>query len=400
MTPFKLSSRLESVRPSATVAITTRAAELKAAGVDILSFSVGEPDFDTPEPIRAAAHRAIDSGATRYTAARGIAELREAVCEDSLRRRGVEHTAEEVVVSVGAKHGLFNLALALYEPGDEVIIPAPYWVSYPEHARLVGAEGVIVETREEDGFLLTAEGLEAAITPKTKALVLCSPSNPTGAAYDSDALRSLADVASRHSFWIIVDEIYGQLVYGGFQQKSILQIAPELKDRIIIVDGVSKAYAMTGWRIGWILAPAFVAKACDILQGQSTTNPATVAQFAALEALRGDQASVARMRVAFERRRALIVDGLNAIDGFRCRMPEGAFYAFVNVSQLLGRQVRGGVIGNDLELASYLLEEAGCAVVPGTAFGAPGHLRLSYAVSEAQIEAGLARIAHAVEKLG
>ena len=392
-----VAERLSAVKPSATVAVAQRARELKAQGIDVLSFSVGEPDFDTPEHIREAAKKAIDSGATRYTAARGVPELREAICEVSAKRRaGVTYTPAECVVSVGAKH----LALALYDPGDEIIIPAPYWVSYPEQVRLAGATPVIVQTTEADGFRMTPDALRAAITSKTKALILCSPSNPTGAAYTGEQLRALADVAAEHNFWIIVDEIYGQLIYGDFDQKSIVEVAPELKDHIIIVDGVSKTFAMTGWRIGWMLGPEYVTKACDKIQGQATTNPSAVAQQAAIAALRGPWDPMEAMRAAFEERRSIIVDGLNAIDGISCRLPEGAFYAFANVQDLIGKQAAGKTLENDIELAGYLLEEARCAVVPGTAFGAPGFVRISYAASNDMIREGLSRIGEAVSKLG
>ena len=392
--------RLSAVKPSATVAVAQRARELKAQGIDVLSFSVGEPDFDTPAHIREAAKRAIDAGATRYTAARGILELRQAICDASSERRsGVSYDPSEVVVSVGAKHTLFNLALALYDPGDEILIPAPYWVSYPEQVRLAGADPVIVETTEADGFRMTPDALRSALTARTKALLLCSPSNPTGAAYTAEQLRALADVAVERDLWVIVDEIYGQLVYGGFQQKSIVEVAPELKDRIIIVDGVSKTFAMTGWRIGWMLGPEQVAKACDKIQGQATTNPSSVAQHAALAALRGPWEPMEAMRQAFEARRSIILDGLNAIEGIRCRVPEGAFYAFANVQALLGKVGAGKMLESDLDLAGYLLEEARCAVVPGTAFGAPGFVRISYAASNDMIREGLSRIGEAVAKL-
>jgi len=395
-----VAERLSAVKPSATVAVAQRARELKAQGIDVLSFSVGEPDFDTPAFIREAAKEAIDAGATRYTTARGIVELREAICEASAKRRsGVEYKPSEVVVSVGAKHTLFNLALALYDEGDEVLIPAPYWVSYPEQVRLVGATPVIVETTEQEGFRMTPEALRAAVTPKTKALVLCSPSNPTGAAYSGDQLRALADVAAEGDYWIIVDEIYGQLVYGGFEQKSIIEVAPELRDRIVIVDGVSKTFAMTGWRIGWMLAPEYVGKACDKIQGQATTNPTAAAQYAAIAALRGPAEPIEEMRSAFEARRSIIVDGLNAIDGISCQLPEGAFYAFANVQELIGKEAAGKKLETDIDVASYLLEEARCAVVPGTAFGAPGFLRISYAAANDTIREGLRRIAEAVAKL-
>ncbi len=393
--------RLSAVKPSATVAVAQRARELKAQGIDVLSFSVGEPDFDTPAHIRDAAKQAIDQGATRYTAARGIVELREAICQTSAKRRGgISHEPADVVVSIGAKHTLFNLALALYDEGDEVLIPAPYWVSYPEQVRLAGATPVIVQTTEAAGFRMTPDALRAAITSKTKALLLCSPSNPTGAAYSGEQLRELADVAAKQNFWIIVDEIYGQLVYGGFEQKSILEIAPELRDRIIIVDGVSKTFAMTGWRIGWMLAPEYVAKACDKIQGQATTNPTAVAQYAALAALKGPWAPMEAMRKAFEERRGIIIEGLNAIDGISCRLPEGAFYAFASVKGLIGRRAGDQTLETDIDVASYLLEEARCAVVPGTAFGAPGFVRISYAASNDVIREGLKRIGEAVAKLG
>jgi len=395
-----VAQRLSVVKPSATVAVAQRARELKAQGIDVLSFSVGEPDFDTPAHIREAAKKAIDSGATRYTAARGTVELREAICDASAKRRaGVTYKPSEVVVSVGAKHTLFNLALALYDEGDDVLIPAPYWVSYPEQVRLAGANPVIVQTTEEEGFRMTPEALRAAITPKTKALILCSPSNPTGSAYTGEQLRALADVAAAHNFWIIVDEIYGQLVYGDFDQKSIVEVAPELKDRIIIVDGVSKTFAMTGWRIGWMFAPEYVTKACEKIQSQATTNPSSVAQHAAIAALRGPSEPMEEMRQAFEARRSIIVEGLNAIDGISCGVPDGAFYAFANVQPLIGKQGGGKTLETDIDVAGYLLEEARCAVVPGTAFGAPGFLRISYAASNEMIREGLSRIADAVGKL-
>lgn len=395
-----VAQRLSAVKPSATVAVAQRARELKAQGIDVLSFSVGEPDFDTPAHVREAAKKAIDEGATRYTAARGTIELREAICEASNERRsGVTYDPSEVVVSVGAKHTLFNLALALYDPGDDVLIPAPYWVSYPEQVRLAEANPIIVETSEADGFRMSPDMLREAITPKTKALLLCSPSNPTGAAYSGEQLRALADVAAEHDFWIIVDEIYGQLVYGGFEQKSIVEVAPDLKERIIIVDGVSKTFAMTGWRIGWMLGPEYVTKACEKIQSQATTNPSSIAQRAATAALLGPWEPMEEMRRAFEERRSIIVDGLNAIDGIRCGLPEGAFYAFANVQDLIGKKGGEKTLENDIDLAGYFLEEARCAVVPGTAFGAPGFVRISYAASNEMIREGLSRIGEAVAKL-
>lgn len=394
-----LGRRLDVVKPSATVAIATKAREMKASGVDVLSFSVGEPDFDTPAHIRARAAVAIEEGATRYTAAKGMPALVDAIRSASQRRRGVSHEASEVIVSVGAKHTLFNLAMALFDPGDEVLIPAPYWVSYPEQVRIAGAEPITLVTEESDGFRLDPKVLKAALTSKTKALILCSPSNPTGGAYRREDLRALADVLAASDCWIIVDEIYAELVYEGFDQASILEVAPELRDRIIIVDGVSKTYAMTGWRIGWALGPAHVVGACAKLQSQSTTNPTTVAQHAAVAALNGPQDCIEEMKTAFLARRDRVVAGLNAIEGITCRVPDGAFYVFPNVSGVLGKSSDSGVIDTDLALCSYLLDAARCALVPGTAFGAPGFARFSYATSMEQIDEGVRRIGEAIAAL-
>ncbi len=359
----------------------------------MIGFGVGEPDFDTPAHILEATQRALVDGHTRYTSVRGIAPLREAICEDSAARRGgVRHGPQEVVVSVGAKHSLFNLCFALLGPGDEALVPTPCWVSYPEQCELAGATAVLVETRAEDGFKLTPQQLTNALSPRTRAMFLCSPCNPTGSAYSADELAGLAEVARAHDFWIIVDEIYATLVYGDFAQRSILEVAPDLRERIIIVDGVSKRFAMTGFRIGWMLAPAAVASACEVIQSQTTTSAATMCQYAALAALRGPMEPVEQMRRSFERRRTLAVSGLNALPGVRCRMPEGAFYAFFDVSSFIGREVSGRQIDDDVQLAELLLDEAHCALVPGSAFFGPGHLRMSYATGEEQIERGIARM--------
>ncbi len=398
--PPELAHRLSLIAPSATIAIADRAAAMRAAGVDVLSFGLGEPDFDTPDFIRDAAKAALDKGATRYTKVRGIAPLREAIAADSLARRGVAHDPEDIVVSTGAKQSLFDLALALLNEGDEAIIPAPYWVSYPEQVTLVGAVPKIVETTEAQGFRLQPEVLDAAIGPRTKALILCTPSNPTGAAYDEASLRALASVLRRRSIWVIVDEIYGQLVYDGFVQRSLLSVAPDLKDRIIIVDGASKTYAMTGWRIGWMIGPRVIADACEMLQSQATSNATTVAQHAAVAALQGPRDSLRAMLAEFGARRRLMVDGLNRITGLHCRMPEGAFYAFPSVKGLFGKKTpEGHTLGTDLEVTAFLLESAKVAVVPGSAFGAPGYVRLSYAASQKQITEGVKRIADAVATL-
>ena len=398
-----LSERAEALRPSATVAVAQKARQLRARGVDVLSFSLGEPDFPTPAHVVEAAVRALRDGrGDRYTSVGGIPELREAIAEVSAARRGGQrHAPAEVVVSVGAKHTLFNLALALFDPGDEVIVPTPAWVSYPAQVRLAGARPVLVPTGPEQGFRLAPEQLEAALTERTRAIVLCTPSNPTGAAYRAEDLRALAEVLERRpDVWVIVDEIYGQLVYEGFEQRSMLEVAPQLRERLVVVDGVSKTYAMTGWRIGWMLGPEPLARAVEKIQGQSTTNPTAVAQHAALAALTGPQEPVERMRAAFAERRRRVVDGLGALPGVRCRCPEGAFYAFPDVSGLLGRRTpEGRRIEDDVQLAEWLLEAAHVALVPGTAFEAPGFLRMSYAASLEQIEEGLGRLGEALATL-
>lgn len=391
---------MRAVKRPATGVVFERAAELVRAGVDVISFAVGEPDFDTPEPIRQAAKRAIDAGASRYTEARGILALREAICQDSRRRRGqVAHGPDQVVVSVGAKHTLFNIAQALYDADDEIIIPTPSWVSYPEQALLCGARPVLVPGREEDDFLLTAEALRRAISPRTRALLLCSPNNPTGAAYGEQQLRALAEVAREHCFWIVSDEVYSRLTYDGFRQRSMLEVAPDLRDRTVVVDGVSKSHAMTGWRIGWMLGPDRLAAACTVIQSQVVSNPTAVAQYAALAALGGDQQCVEQMRAVFEQRRDRMVKGLNDIEGLSCRMPRGAFYALANATGLLGKRSGEMVLQDDESVARWLLEEARVAVVPGSAFGAPGYLRFSFAVSSERIERGLERIAEAIVRL-
>jgi aspartate aminotransferase len=311
--------------------------------------------------------------------------------------RGWRPKSENVCVSVGAKHALFNLALALYEPGDEIVIPKPYWVSYPEQVRLVGATPVLVDTREDDGWKLSPESLERAITPRTKAVILCSPSNPTGAAYTEHETKALVEVLRRHECWLIVDEIYAELVYEGFRFVSAAKLAPDLRDRMVVVDGVSKTFAMTGWRIGWVLAPAPLVKALDTVQGQSTTNPAAVAQHAAIAALRGPMDDFARIRATFEKRRDAMVRGLGSIPGVQCRKPEGAFYAFADCRGLLGLDWDGKSLATDEDIAFWLLDRAHVAAVPGGPFGAPGYVRFSYAASEERIGAGVAAMRAVVE---
>ncbi|MEB2310618.1 MAG: pyridoxal phosphate-dependent aminotransferase [Sorangiineae bacterium] len=394
----RLASRLDAVQPSATLAMTQKAAELRATGRKVYAFGVGEPDFLTPELVREAAAAAI-AKSSHYTPVTGTASLKAAICAATTRDRGWTPSPDLVTVSVGAKHALFNLAMVLCEPGDEVVIPAPYWVSYPEQVRLFGGVPRIVETRAEDGWRMTPDALRAALGPKTKAVILCSPSNPTGAAYDARELRALADVlANETDAYIITDEIYGELVYDGFEYVSLGQLAPELAERLIVVDGVSKTYAMTGWRIGWSIAPPAVTKALAKVQGQSTTNPTAVAQAAAEAALLGPRDDVRRMRDAFASRRKVMVDGLNAIPGVRCEVPRGAFYAFPDVTGLYGIRHGDKRVASANDVSLWQLDVCGIAAVAGEAFGAPGHVRYSYATSEETIREALAALANAVAR--
>ena len=395
---LSLASRLSSVAPSITLAMNARAMDLKARGIDVFAFGVGEPDFEPPQAVLDAAKKAIDAGCSKYTAVTGIPSLKEAICAATEKSRGWRAEPKNVCVSIGAKHVLFNLALALYEPGDEVVIPKPYWVSYPEQVRIFGATPVLVDTREEDGWKLSAEGLERALTPQTKAVVLCSPSNPTGAAYTEEETRALCEVLRKHDCWLIVDEIYAELVYEGFRFVSAAKIAPDLRERMVVVDGVSKTFAMTGWRIGWALAPAPLIKALDMVQGQSTTNATAVAQHAAAAALRLPLADFASTRAQFERRRNAMVAGLASIPGVRCRKPDGAFYAFADVRGLYGLEWGDKIVETDEDVAFWLLDRAHVAGVPGGGFGAPGYVRFSYAASEERIAAGIAAIRRVVDE--
>ncbi|MEO8877247.1 MAG: pyridoxal phosphate-dependent aminotransferase [Polyangiaceae bacterium] len=396
-----LADRLRAVAPSATLAMSARAQEMRSRGIDVFAFGVGEPDFEPPRYVLDAAKKAIDEKkSSKYTAVTGIAPLKDAICAASERRRGVKPAPQNVTVSVGAKHALFNLALALYNPGDEVLIPAPYWVSYPEQVRIVEASPVIVETEEKDGWRMSADALQKSLTKKTKAVILCTPSNPTGAAYGEKELREILEVLEPHDAWLIVDEIYAELVYDGFQNVSCTTIAREMKrirDRIIVIDGVSKSYAMTGWRIGWSIAPREVSAALDIVQGQSTTNPSAVSQHAALAALTGPQHEVDHMRDAFQKRRDAMVSGLGSLPGVKCRKPEGAFYAFADVRGLYGLEYNDKAIESDHEVALFLLEKAHVASVSGGPFGAPGYVRFSYATSEERIKAGVASMKNAID---
>ncbi|HEY3498703.1 MAG TPA: pyridoxal phosphate-dependent aminotransferase [Polyangiaceae bacterium] len=393
-----LAQRLNAVQPSATLAMTARANQLRAAGKKVYAFGVGEPDFATPEFIREAAAKALASS-SHYTAVSGTAQLKQAICEATARDRGWTPTPDRVTVSVGAKHALFNLAAALIDPGDEVVIPAPYWVSYPEQVRMFGGNPVIVPTRSENGWRLTPDELASSLGPRTKAVILCTPSNPSGAAYDADELRALARVLlEKTDAYVIVDEIYGELVYDGFQHASLGKIAPELGDRLIVVDGVSKTYAMTGWRIGWSITSPVLAKALDKVQGQSTTNPTAVAQAAATAALLGPREEVRRMVEIFAQRRKRMIEGLNRVPGVKCDLPRGAFYAFPNVSGLYGIRHGGKVLASADDVTLWQLDVCGIAAVAGEPFGAPGHIRYTYASAESVIDEALAALKLAVER--
>ncbi len=394
-----LSKRARELQPSATLAIDAQAKQMKAQGIDVVGFGAGEPDFPTPAHIVEGAVAALYAGDTRYTPVGGTAELKAAIAASLRRDYGLTYGAAEITASCGAKHTLFNLFLALLEEGDEAIVPSPYWVSYPEQIGVAGARAVLLPTREEEGWRIRPEELDAAITPRTKALVLNSPSNPTGALYGADDLRALAEVIRRHDLVVVSDDIYQHLVYGGARFTGLLEVAPDLRDRTVIVNGVSKTYAMTGWRIGFAAGPAPLIGAMEKIQSQSTSNPTSFAQKAAAVALTGPQECVAQMRSAFEARRDLLVLGLNAIPGISCPAPQGAFYAFPNVAALYGTRAGETTIASSFDLARYLLDEARVALVPGAPFGSDAHLRLSYATSEASIREGLERIGTAVARL-
>ena len=394
-----IAKRAMAIKPSPTLATAAKAKAMKAQGIDVVDFGVGEPDFDTPDNVKQAGIKAIQSGFTKYTPAGGTDELKEAVVEKFKKDNGLLYEKAHVLISCGAKHSLYNIAEALFDPGDEVIIPSPYWVSYPDQVLLNDAIPVIVETTEEEGFKLSAKKLEKAITKKTKALVLNSPSNPTGLAYDKKTLEEIAAIAVRHKIYVISDEIYEKLIYDGFKHFSIASLGAEIKDLTIVVNGVSKSHAMTGWRIGYAAGPKDIITAMANIQSQSTSNPASISQKAAVEALRGPQDFIRTMNVEFDKRRKYMVDRLNKIKGMTCLMPVGAFYAFPKVSQLYGKSVGGKRIANSSDLAAYLLEEAKVALVSGDAFGADSYIRLSYATSMENITKGLDRIEQAAGKL-
>jgi len=390
---IRISARARAVKPSPTLALAAKAKARRAAGEDVVGFGAGEPDFDTPQFIKDAAVRALSLGYTKYTATAGIVELREAICQKLRRDAGFEYRPEEVLVSCGAKHSLYNLFQALLEAGDEVVIPSPYWVSYPEMAVLAGAKPVFAACREADSFVLSAAAVERALTPRTRLVVLNSPNNPTGAVMPARVLREIGEVLAKRSDVVVAsDDIYERLVYGGEPFSNVLQAVPALRDRTVIVSGVSKTFAMTGWRVGYAAGPAELIAAMGRIQDQTTSGPTTFAQWGALAALAGPPDDVERMRVEFDRRRRRLLELVRAIPGVSCVEPTGAFYAFPNIEPLLRRRLDDRPVGTDTRFCEILLER-GVAAVPGEPFGAPGHLRLSFALSLEEMEKGVARIA-------
>lgn len=388
-----MSHRVRAISESVTLAITAKAKALRAAGEDVINFGAGEPDFPTPAHVVEAAREACrDPAMHRYTPAGGLPGLREAITRKTVRDSGLVCEPEHVLVTNGGKHALYNTFSALIDPGDEVLLPAPFWVSYPEQIGLAGGVTVQVHAGVDSGYRVSVEQLEAARTERTKALMFTSPSNPTGAVYSPGQVEEIGQWAAQHGLWVVADEIYEHLVYGDHRHVSMPVVVPELRDQCVVVNGVAKTYAMTGWRVGWTIAPAAVTTAMGRLQSHATSNVANVAQRAALAAVSGPLDGVAEMRTAYQRRRRTVTDALNAIDGVTCPEPGGAFYVFPSVEGVLGRTVNGRTVDSSLQLCEVLLDEVGVALVPGEGFGAPGHVRLSYALSDADLEQGLDRI--------
>jgi aspartate aminotransferase len=388
----ELSAIAASIRPSATLAADSMVKRMKADGLDVIGFGAGEPDFDTPDNIKDAAFAAIESGMTKYTPSAGMIELREAAAERLLEDCGVAYGPEQIVVASGAKHSIFAALMTLVDPGDEVIIPSPYWVTYVEAVRMAGGVPVIVETLREAGFKMSPEALSGAITGKTKALIINNPSNPTGALYGESELRALADVCAMRDIYIIADEIYYSLVYGERKFVSVASLGDDVKERTVLINGVSKTYAMTGWRIGYSASNARVAEAMESYLSHSTSAPSTISQFAAIEALTGSQYSAEAMREEFERRRDYAAERINSIGGISCMVPDGAFYIMIDISEQIGRTLGGAVIGSGEDFAMALLESGLVATVPGESFGAPNYIRMTYAASMDEISRGLDRL--------
>lgn len=393
---MRIARRIESITPSATIGMKVKGDALKAQGKDVLSFAVGEPDFPTPANIVAAAERAMAEGKTKYTAASGLNELKDAICAATERDLGVSYERGQCIVSNGAKHSLMNIATALVNPGDEVIVFAPFWVTYPDQIKLCDGRPVVIETRGEDDFQPDLDAVRAAVSDYTVAILINSPCNPTGAVFGRETMEGIAEIALEHDLTIISDEIYKHILFDGRQHVSPAQLGDEIKARTLIVDGVAKSYSMPGWRIGWVLGPQRIIKAMGELQGQTTSNPNTIAQWATVEALNGPQDSVAAMNEQFERRRDFVVERLRTIPDITCSEPAGAFYAFPDASAYYGRTLRGQTIDGSVSLAEYLLEEGLISLVPGEAFGADEYIRLSFAASMEQLEEGLDRLERAL----
>lgn len=392
---IKLSSRVQRVKPSPTLAVTALAARLRSEGKDVIGLGAGEPDFDTPEAIKQAAIAAIKAGKTKYTPVDGTPELKQAIIDKFKRDNGLDFKADQILVSCGGKQSFYNLCQALLDPDDEVIIPAPYWVSYPDMVLLADGNPVILSAGQDQGFKIHPEQLEEAITERTRLFVINSPSNPTGVAYSKEELAALAEVLLRHpQVLIATDDMYEHIMFGGKPFVNILNACPELYDRTIVLNGVSKAYSMTGWRIGYAGGPAQLIKAMKKIQSQSTSNPTSISQAASVEALNGNQSCISEMLTAFEQRHAYVVERLNAIEGFECLPSDGTFYSFPNVAGALDKLG----LSSDTEFSEYLLNEVGVALVPGSAFGLPGHIRLSFATGMENLEKALDRIAASVKK--
>jgi aspartate aminotransferase len=391
--------KIKNMGESQTIAIGEKAQQLKKEGVEIISFAMGEPDFDTPENIKAKAVDAINAGYTKYTAVAGIDTLKTAICRKLEQDNALHYSPDQILVSCGGKHTLYNISQVMFDAGDEVIILSPHWVTYPAQVSLAGASPVFVDTTRSPALAPTADALNGALSKRTRAVVFSNPSNPSGKVYTREELEVVAQFALENDLILIADEMYEQLVYSGSEFVSIASLGDEIKERTITVNGVSKAYAMTGWRIGYAAGPREIIKAMTKIQGQVTSNPNSIAQFAAEEALTGDQRSVEKMRAAYQQRRDYVVKSFNEIDGVTCRMPEGAFYAFPRVAELFGKSYGNQNVSGSVELCTYLLEEAHVALVPGAAFGCDDYIRLSYAAGMESIELGLDRIRQAVEKL-
>ena len=395
-----ISHRCQNIAPSVTLQIDARAKEMRAAGLDVIGFGAGEPDFPTPQHICDAAKEALDLGMTRYTPAAGTKELRKAICEKLRRDNDMTYIYGDILVSNGAKHSLYTIFQAIIDPGDEVLIPTPCWVSYPEMVRMAGGVPIFIPADESTNFIPTSRDIASRVTRRTKAIIITSPSNPNGSVWEQEQLQFVADLAVSHPFYVISDEIYEKLIYDGRKHLSIAQLGEQIKAQTFLVNGMSKAYAMTGWRIGYVAGPRHEITAMANFQSQATSNANTIAQYAAMKALQGDQSCVDEMVKEFEKRRDLMVERINAIPGISCRKPQGAFYIMMNIRQLLGRTYNGRVLESSMDFAELLLAEKQVAVVPGVAFEAEGYCRLSYAVSADQINRGLDRIEEFVRTLG